>query len=621
MRTRRKDRRTDHSGKDIIASVMAMSTDQPIVRSRRRPTRKTGLRQFASNVTSQHGEDGILEALFERIGTTNQRLLDVGAWDGRHLSNTFCLLEKGWSGILIEGDDTKFPQLQARHATQTCLHAMVSVQKDHPCCITNLLKGHDTAFDFVCIDIDGGDYWILSELLELCPPPRVVCIEANPTMPHDLVYIPPRNDTARHGCSMAALVELMQDSHVLVETTVYNGIFVRRNLYDNIRDFVPCTDLHILHDQTSMQTNLYQLYDGTLKLWGCQKLLWHRIPLKEADFQVMKQPSFPFEPEHIEPFVGTIVNTRPYFDEDSNDKDKQACAQELLQHLQADGFCMIRGTGLDASSALEYTHQFLQVAPEAVRRSSLARDRARRGYSPMNTENFASLLGNQARNDLVRKFRLAAIDNVWPSDWEACEDFRTCMETYFAQACQVSETILQAIWDALQVNRVVDSTNTKEASHILTLLSYGVTSRHSKSKGPLVAAHTDVGVITLLTCDDGDCARLQRLNNSEWIDVSWPTAAQRQAQLDNDTIFVVNIADCLSDMTGLPSTVHRVVAHGKTQPRNCLALFHGLEPQAKLCIEGEEMTYEEWRKRRIARAQEVLAGKDARVDRLNDGKF
>jgi hypothetical protein len=42
--------------------------------------------------------------------------------------------------------------------------------------------------------------------------------------------------------------------------------------------------------------------------------------------------------------------------------------------------------------------------------------------------------------------------------------------------------------------------------------------------------------------------------------------------------------------------------------RSCLALFVGLEPSASLTLphSGENMTYEEWRRGRIARATAVL---------------
>ena len=47
-----------------------------------------------------------------------------------------------------------------------------------------------------------------------------------------------------------------------------------------------------------MGTSLYQLYDGTLKLAGCKKLLWHRIPIDEDKIQMLDKASrdFPFKP-------------------------------------------------------------------------------------------------------------------------------------------------------------------------------------------------------------------------------------------------------------------------------------------------------------------------------------
>jgi len=114
----------------------------------------------------------------------------------------------------------------------------------------------------------------------------------------------------------------------------------------------------------------------------------------------------------------------------------------------------------------------------------------------------------------------------------------------------------------------------------------------------------------VLIFDAGDCAALQRVEkqkggNTEhgdsWVDISLPPA------VPEDPVFVVNIGDCLSELSGLPSTLHRVVPRGRT-PRNCLALFVGLESSQILHFPGEEdpISYGEWRKRRIARAQQVL---------------
>ena len=37
------------------------------------------------------------------------------------------------------------------------------------------------------IDVDGSDYWLLYEVFECRYRPKVICIEANPTMPNDLI--------------------------------------------------------------------------------------------------------------------------------------------------------------------------------------------------------------------------------------------------------------------------------------------------------------------------------------------------------------------------------------------------------------------------------------------------
>jgi len=119
-------------------------------------------------------------------------------------------------------------------------------------------------FDFLRIDVDGSDYWLLHDIWK--PPtnkeqtyrPKVVCIEANPTMPNDLIYIPPRSDTLRHGAYLAALVELAeQNDYVLIETTIYNALFVPQELYTNyFYDLVPDTSIEALREMTMGTSSL-----------------------------------------------------------------------------------------------------------------------------------------------------------------------------------------------------------------------------------------------------------------------------------------------------------------------------------------------------------------------------
>ena len=492
----------------------------------------------------------------------------------------------------------------------------------------------------------------------------------------------------RHGCSLAALVELAErNDYALIETTLYNAFFVPKDIFQSyFAEHIPDNSIEALHE-TTMGTDIFQLYDGTLKLWGCKKLLWHRIAMDETRMQMLSssQRTFPFAPnkkkgtldatiyENVINMHAYCLSTVPQPTLETNDSEKVVCLRSLLEQLKSDGFALVRGTGIPGQlcrEALRVTHLFLQEADESVRRSCLSKqDRARRGYSPINTENFASLLGEDGPNDLVRKFRMGPpspqfnsgqegpssllSDNVWPCpsispEWDdtTCNDFRATLEVYYDKVCSAANKILRAICDALVLEypdlRIslepltsstmssleVESEKSEEEDHtgektlahntsILTLLGYRTGSRHKKlnqkkkrTVHPLVAAHTDVGVITVLLYDGGDCAVLQRqkittdAGNNEFEDVSLPP------QIDDDPIFVVNIADCLSALTmgRLPSTVHRVMPREGTISRNCLALFVGLKAEENLNIDGHEISYELWRKRRIERCMQVQKG-------------
>lgn len=683
----------------ITHTFSTMST--PIIRRRtlKSQRRRDGLIQYAKDNTSQNGEDGIIDAIFQRIpcGVTRY-CVDVGAWDGKHLSNTHSLLtppDSTWKGVLIEADTARIKDLKKLHEPlgNLCIHTTVSsdVQSENSLLrILQLQAKHiPMDFDFLCIDVDGSDYWLLHDLWS--PPnneepyrPKVVCIEANPTMPNDLIYIPPRSDTLRHGASLAALVELAeQNGYILIETTIYNAFFVPEELYSKyFRELVPDTSIEALREMT-MGTSLYQLYDGTLKLWGCKKMLWHNMPLEESKLQMLpeKKRSFPYAPQSSSAAdnaafesANVVVDMSAYCkqstesaeisesEQASKEAAKRECASEIVRQLKQDGFVLVKGTGMSqqlCQEALEHTHAFLQEADESVRRSCLTRDRARRGYSPMCTENFASLIGEDGPNDLVRKFRIGPSapestgeaetsetttgfsplhsPNIWPSgetwDEHSATAFRSATETYYDEMCRASHSIVQAICHGIMAEQQHASPGKEPASSslqtiakketlnhtsILTLLGYMKGTRHKKTQKkrhihPLVAAHTDVGVITVLLFDGGNSAVLQRKSSSnekdivddqdEWTDVTLPSI------VPEDPIFVVNIADCLSELSSnfLPSTLHRVMPGSGVSPRNCLALFVGLQPQEVLYFHDQSpMTYEEWRKRRIARAQAVL---------------
>ena len=75
------------------------------------------LEDRAYNVYSQFGEDGILAAIFEKLGTRNKWVLECGASDGVFFSNSRKLIEEGWFGVLVEADPAQFEKLTALYAS------------------------------------------------------------------------------------------------------------------------------------------------------------------------------------------------------------------------------------------------------------------------------------------------------------------------------------------------------------------------------------------------------------------------------------------------------------------------------------------------------------------------
>jgi len=113
---------------------------------------------------SQYGEEGYLKFILKNIGTTNRFLVDIGASDGKYLSNTKIFRDAGWESVLIDG--RKFPGVVQSYVT-----------------VENILKtlnlyGVPKEFDLLSIDIDGNDYWVLSKLLTEFRP-RLIISEYN----------------------------------------------------------------------------------------------------------------------------------------------------------------------------------------------------------------------------------------------------------------------------------------------------------------------------------------------------------------------------------------------------------------------------------------------------------
>lgn len=136
------------------------------------------VKQYADNVHSQNGEDGIVAECLRRMGITMGHAAEIGGNDGQWMSNTRLLLENGWSGSFIEASWPLYLKCQANWAHR----------KDVKC-ICSKVDGHNVnAFvkddcDLLSVDTDGADHEIFKGLKAQ---PKIVIVEIDSSIPPDV---------------------------------------------------------------------------------------------------------------------------------------------------------------------------------------------------------------------------------------------------------------------------------------------------------------------------------------------------------------------------------------------------------------------------------------------------
>lgn len=217
-----------------------------------------------SDVYSQSGEDGIIAAIFEAIGTASRRCIEFGAWDGFHLSNTANLWMNGWSGVLIEGVKERYDDLVRNVAGYDCLPLNSFVDIDGEMHLERILERHGVPLevDLLSIDIDGNDYYVLRSLERLRP--RLIICEYNPTLPPHLDLTSPYPN--RIGASVSAIERLgRQKGYGVVAVTTSNVFLVRSDL---LHKLATCeTDLDHIVPRDCL-TYVISDYDGNYHILG-----------------------------------------------------------------------------------------------------------------------------------------------------------------------------------------------------------------------------------------------------------------------------------------------------------------------------------------------------------------
>jgi hypothetical protein len=224
------------------------------------PASHTALRSYRSDVHSQHGEDGVLAEVFDRLESSTELsrwCVEFGAWDGLHLSNTANLvLHRGWRAVLIEPVAERCAEIPRNLPADRVTALCSSVGLEPPNRLDDLLAGTGIPEDLDLLSID-------------------------------MHYEQPLGAGVAHGSSASAIVSAAGElGYVLAEVTDSNLVLVRSDLADAVLGRVRPT-LDELRDDRAARCFLFVGYDGTVLTSDPVQLPWHRVVVRPRDLQVL----------------------------------------------------------------------------------------------------------------------------------------------------------------------------------------------------------------------------------------------------------------------------------------------------------------------------------------------
>lgn len=186
------------------------------------------LNLFEQKIYSQNGEDGILKAIFYKIGTTNKFCVEFGVQDGKECNTRYLIEKKAWNFLHMDCGDNLPSTIKKEFINAENINSLFEKYK---------VPKH---FDLLSIDIDFNDYWVWKAIQGYSP--RVVVIEYNSSVPPNeskVVKYDPNSmwDGSNYfGASLIAMKNLGETKGYTLLACDSNGVnafFVRTDLIED----------------------------------------------------------------------------------------------------------------------------------------------------------------------------------------------------------------------------------------------------------------------------------------------------------------------------------------------------------------------------------------------------
>ena len=264
--------------------------------------------KYAKNVHSQYGEDGIISQILKDLKIKLENGMEFGAWDGKHLSNTFAKVDTFRKLILVEGDAIKFEDLKKTASEHMSIVPVLAyVQPTGENSVDQILARVEVeVLDLLSIDIDSYDLAIVEGLKVR---PKLLVIEFNPTFGALSHY---KNEVGRNvGNAFLSFYTLMsQRDYSLVAVTNTNLFFVDDKILAKF-SYQPLrfSNLDIL---TQVDQHIFKIacgYDGSRIVFGRETHPWDGSNLAK----VYRYPRWVYgwEPTYLQLAYRSLRTLRP----------------------------------------------------------------------------------------------------------------------------------------------------------------------------------------------------------------------------------------------------------------------------------------------------------------------
>lgn len=193
-------------------------------------------------VTSQWGEDGIIEWLVHKLAGIDRSFVEFGVENFGEANTRFLLQNRGWRGLVMDGSEAHMAHVRSEtiHWMHDIIAANAFVTAEN---INDLIRQHgfDGDLGILSVDIDGNDYWVLKAID--CVRPAILITEFNGvlgdkhaiTTPYDPAFerLKAHHSGQYFGASIRAMILLAKEKGFTFLGSNSNGVnafFVRNDL-------------------------------------------------------------------------------------------------------------------------------------------------------------------------------------------------------------------------------------------------------------------------------------------------------------------------------------------------------------------------------------------------------